>query len=353
MRKYKPRSDDRFYDKFNASIVNVKESVSKIKNQLKELINIDDFSELHNQINENQSITGGELFKIFKKIDLNLIDEYIDNLIRPIIGEEEYLIQRTPNLRIVIPNQDKKGQLLFWHQGIWVGNGYGLRTIWTPLTDAYESNSLHMAYHETSIDATTQFYNDKWTYEDLSKRCEKICHSKNMTFGHALLFAQENLHGQRPNKTNKTRVSFECRILLKNGDFMHKLPGAYFRKPFVYYKKPMEKYENSIIMPQFDGPFFNNDTQYSQHVLMHDYVKETNVELKTECVELVTTNCAYAKFLAKNKIYDNFIFPSLFAFQENDLKDLFQNDVTFHFASENLICNDDESKKLALYYRTF
>ncbi len=353
MRKYTPKIDSRYYENFNADIVKVDTKIETIKNKLCDSIGISNFEKFHEILDEKDSITDGDLFKIFSKIDLKIIDEYIHSIVQPILGDKEYLIQKIPNMRIVIPNQDKKGQLLFWHQGIWVGNGYGMRTIWTPLTLSQNSNSLHMADQESSISTTTQFYNENWDYEKLSEKCEEICTPRNMKFGEALLFCQENLHGQRPNITETTRVSFECRILLKNGDFMHKLPGSYFRKPFVYYGIPEKKYENAIIVPQYDGPYFDKDTQFAQTILMNDYIKNIDIDIKSKCIDLVTTHCSYTKFLSKYKHYKNFVFPSLFSFRTTDLIELFQNDSIFHFASEDLVCDSDETKELALYYRNF
>jgi hypothetical protein len=37
----------------------------------------------------------------------------------------------------------------------------------------------------------------------------------------------------------------------------------------------------------------------------------------------------------------------------NDLKELLEHNITMHFASEDLCCDNEESKALALYYRTF
>ena len=72
-----------------------------------------------------------------------MLDNFLSENIKPLINKD-FLIQRFGTLRVVIPQQEKTGRLLQPHQGIFVGNGTGLRTIWTPFTRAYESNTMWM-----------------------------------------------------------------------------------------------------------------------------------------------------------------------------------------------------------------
>ena len=343
MRKYKPLSDTRLYNKFNCNIVN---HSFDFRSLVEDLLGYSDLENLHKQIDPLET---NKLFKLFNDLDSTIIDEYIDS----IVGDVEYLVQRTPNFRIVLPNHDKFGQVLFFHQGIWVGNGYGMRTIWTPITDAYESNTFQIASLTDSLEFTKKAYKEKWTYDKIQTEANKICKPATLKYGDALLFTQEHVHGQIPNKTGKTRISFETRILLKGGDFNQKTPGGYFKKPFSKEHNKKGNYKNAIVMPTFDGPMFADCTQFAQTILMEDYIKKNDVEINFKCTDLSTTNCAYAKYLAKNNIYENMIFPSIWAFQVEDLKEILNADVTVHFASEDLCCDSHDSKDLALYYRTF
>ncbi len=347
MREYKPLSDDRFYDQFDCNIINHSFNLREI---IEDLLECKDLENLHEKILPTDV---QKYFRLFLKIDYNIIDEYIDSIVKPIIGDTEYLVQRTPNFRIVLPNHDSHGQVLLWHQGIWAGNGYSMRTIWTPITNAYDTNTMHNASQADSLEFTKNAHNEKWDYDRISTEAIKICKPANLNYGQTLLFTQENLHGQVPNRTNKTRISFEYRILLKDGDFFHKTPGGYFRKPFNNITVKNKEYKNAIIMPTFDGPMFYDSTQFAQTILMEQYVKKYNIEVNFKCIDLITTNCTYAKWLAKNSIFDNMVFPSIWAFQVNDLKELLEHNITMHFASEDLCCDNEESKALALYYRTF
>ena len=316
-----------------------------------------DITEIKNAIDlpndlSGKSSTSNELFRIFRNINPAIIDRYIDPIVKS-TGITEYLIQKTPNLRIVMPDQDTLGQRLFWHQGIWNGNGTGMLTIWTPLTKAFNTNTLHIATLDESKYWTKKFReNTSNSYEYISKFCEDICKPVNLNPGQALLFTQEHWHGQKNNETNQIRISFETRILLPKGEFSEKHPGAYFRKPF-YYTKLKKGFKNAMLIPQFDGPYFCKDSQYIQTLVMNEYCKNFDIEISNKSHDLNTTNCSYTKWLAKEKHYDNIVLPSLYSLQINDLEDLFNTEQVFHFASEELVVDDNESKQLAMYYRTF
>mgnify|MGYP006160381603 CR=1 FL=1 len=343
MREYKPLSDTRLYDKFNCKII---DHSFDFRSLIEDLLGYTDLENLHEQIGPLET---NKLFKLFEDLDNTIIDEYIDS----IVDNEEYLVQRTPNFRIVLPDHDKHGQVLFFHQGIWVGNGYGMRTIWTPITDVYGSNSFQIANLDDSLKFTKDTYEQNWTYNIIQEEANKICKPATLNYGQALLFTQEHIHGQIPNRTSKTRISFETRILLKGGDFNQKTPGGYFKKPFSKEHNKKGNYKNAIVIPTFDGPMFADCTQFAQTILMEDYIKKNDVEINFKCTDLSTTNCAYAKYLAKNNIYENMIFPSIWAFQVEDLKEILNADVTVHFAGEELCCDTKENKSLALYYRNF
>ena len=65
---------------------------------------------------------------------MEMLDDFLTENIKPLVDGKDFLIQRFGTLRVVIPDQVKAGRILNYHQGIFVGNGTGLRTIWTPFT---------------------------------------------------------------------------------------------------------------------------------------------------------------------------------------------------------------------------
>lgn len=349
-REYTPLIDTRFYDEFDRKIVKYSQN---LREYIEDILGVKDLENLHEQIDYSDTL---KFFSLFKKVDTNIIEEFIDSVVRPILGNTEYLVQKTPNFRIILPNQDKIGQILCWHQGIWFGNGYGMRTIWTPLTKNDDTSTLHVASLKDSLQMTKSTYDEKWTYDKLDEMCSKMCEPMKVDVGETLLFTQEHLHGQVPNRSGKTRISFETRILLKDGIFEKKTPGGYFKKPFVDTKKTdnPELYKDAMIMQVFDGPMFHDSTLHGQYLIMDEYVKKNEIDVKFYCADINTINCEYIKYLMREQKYKNFIFPSMWAISLENVEEILNyKDCNIHFAAEELVCHDEESRDLALYYRKF
>ena len=159
----------------------------------------------------------------------NRVDSYFSDIVNNYIGFDEWMLQRYFTIRIVIPDQAKKGRLLAFHQGIWVGNGLGLRTIWTPFTKVYDTNSMFVASYEDSQYITKQTYKNKWDYDTTQQACAKYAEPIELSPGQTYLFQQEHIHGNFNNETEITRWSMDGRILPKGGHYHRKLPGGYFR----------------------------------------------------------------------------------------------------------------------------
>ena len=106
-------------------------------------------------------------------------DELIDEKVIPLLSTD-VLVQRFGNIRITVPNQDKVGTVLPFHQGKWVGNGLGLRTIWLPLTDSFESNSLQILDIEKSRWITEGCLKENWDYQKFQHFCLNHCKPVNI-----------------------------------------------------------------------------------------------------------------------------------------------------------------------------
>ena len=79
---------------------------------------------------------------------VNKLDSFCDNICSFV--DEEYMIQKSVNIRIVIPDQVKAGRLLTFHKDGWVGNGMGIKNIWIPITKSFDTNSLQILSSEDS-----------------------------------------------------------------------------------------------------------------------------------------------------------------------------------------------------------
>ena len=165
------------------------------------------------------------------------LDNFIEDIITPKLDGEDFMIQDVVGLRMVIPNQKKHGRTLTFHQGIWYGHGPGMLSVWTPLTKAWDSNSMQILPWEASRMITQKTYDEQLSYQEIQELCLEHSISCNTYPGQSWLFQQGHIHGNINNETDITRWSFDTRILIKSGNYGRRRPGAYFRL-FKTYRQP-------------------------------------------------------------------------------------------------------------------
>jgi len=207
-------------------------------------------------------------------------DQFVAEYASPRIQNRRYLIQRQTAARIVIPDQAKVGRRLQWHQGVFVGNGRGLRTFWTPVTKAQDTNTMWMMDLDISRKVTRQFLQEKWSLQRFEDECLKHAWPINLKPGQSHLFFQEHLHGNVNNTEGYTRVAFDMRILLEGGEYNRKLPGGYFRLPGDYEAGTIENYTGKVFVT-----YANWDTEFSrgipfpmQRAIIEAYCKKRNID---------------------------------------------------------------------------
>lgn len=191
-------------------------------------------------------------------------DEFAASIVPQRIGNKRYMIQRQGTLRVVIPNQAKVGRRLAFHQGIFVGNGRGCRTIWTPFTRAEKTNTMWMLDLEISKDITRRVLAEKWSMEKFEEECLKHAWPVALDPGQSHLFFQEHIHGNVNNDEGYTRVSMDMRILIEGEESGRRLPGGFMRFPgdysvletqdytgksFITYAGWSSKFSNAIPLP--------------------------------------------------------------------------------------------------------
>ena len=158
------------------------------------------------------------------------------------IGNRRYMIQRQGTLRVVIPNQESVGRRLAFHQGIFVGNGRGCRTIWTPFTEAHGTNTMWMLDLDISREITRQVLAEKWSLDRFEDECLKHAWPVTLSPGQSHLFFQEHLHGNKNNLEGYTRVSMDMRILIEGEEWGRRLPGGFMRLPGDYEVAAVQDY---------------------------------------------------------------------------------------------------------------
>lgn len=172
------------------------------------------------------------------------LDDFFGEVIAPHLDFEDFMIQDVVGLRMVIPNQANHGRTLNFHQGVWYGHGPGMYSVWTPLTEAWDTNTMQILPWEESRMITQQTYNEKWSYKKIQEECLKHSIPCTTSPGQSWLFQQGHIHGNVNNETDITRWSFDTRALVKGGNYGRRRPGGYFRL-FREYRKPLTNIDTS------------------------------------------------------------------------------------------------------------
>lgn len=206
-----------------------------------------------------------------------MIDDFAEEYIKPLINNNRYLIKRFPTLTLVVPNQQKLGRRLHFHQGVFYNNGRGQGTIWMPMTPCYDTNSMWIVDYDNSKHITKKAVKGKIS----QKRFEKMSIDKafpvTLEPGQAHLFHQEHIHGNLNNETEVTRMTIDWHVLVKDEEFGGRYPGGFFRLPRDY-KQEKVKTTNATI-------YLSNNSSFDKHIPLHmqrnyiaNYCKENDIK---------------------------------------------------------------------------
>jgi len=291
--------------------------------------------------------------------------DHFDHLVQDHVVKKlnkEVLIQKFGNLRILIPNQEKTGAVLLFHQGRWVGNGLGLRTVWTPLTDCYDSNSMQILHLEDSREITRKSVKESWTYEKLQEECVSKCWPVTLSPGQAHLFFQEHIHGNIPNKTDKTRVSIDIRILLKDGQPHRKWPGSYFRKLLDRdYNRDVKILPNQSVLTygEYEGIKTKYIDLHFQTLTVKDYCRRKGYKYPYQHGENEGLHNSHLDYLIRSKSADHILLFSIFSMPNDSDKRkammelALDRRVCLHFCNEDLVLETKEDLDKIEYLRSF
>ena len=295
----------------------------------------------------------------------NKFYDYYDTMIQDQVVStlgKEVLIQKFGNLRILPPNQDQIGAVLLFHQGRWVGNGMGLRTIWMPFTDCYESNSMQMLDLDISRKITRESVKEQWSYEKLQQVCVDNCWPVTLQPGQAHLFFQEHIHGNIPNRTNKTRVSIDIRLLIKDDQPNRKWPGAYFRKLFDRdYSKTISilAHEKVLTYGEYEGVKTKHIDLYFQTLVVKNYCQKRGYTYPYQHGENEGLNYAHLDYLISSKSADHLLLFSIFSLPDDAahrirlMTTALDLGIRVHLCNEEMVLESYEDLEKIEYIRTF
>ena len=285
-----------------------------------------------------------------RKDFMQMFDAFVEEYIPSRIENKRYMIQRQGTLRVVIPQQAKVGRRLQFHQGIFVGNGRGCRTIWTPLTKAEKTNTMWIMDLEKSREVTRHFLENKWSLEKFEDTC--IQHSRPVTLqpGQSHLFFQEHIHGNVNNEEGYTRVSMDMRILIEGEEYARRLPGGFMRMPGDHRAGEEIDYtgKHFITYAGWNSEFSKSIPLPMQRSTIETYCKKHNIQYSS--YEFENEHCDWQPALEhyiKQKP-DGIVLTSMYAITDDkqrrmELFDLaVENNVELHFANELCLLKNKE-----------
>ena len=291
-----------------------------------------------------------------------LFDKMIEEYIVPQLNTD-ILVQKFGNIRATIPDQDKNGTVLPFHQGRWVCNGLGMRTVWLPFTESFDSNALKIIGIDKSREITYKSTKEQWTHEKLEEVCAKECHSVNMSPGNFLLFTQENFHGGSPNKTGKTRMSVDVRILLRGGQPHRKWPGAYFRclhdTTIQSRKIEILPHEKVITYAEYEGFKTRHIDLYFQTLTVREYCLRMKYKFPHQTGDNEGRNHSFLDYSIKHTNLDHIILFSIFSLPDDKSRRLYimnlalEHNCKLHFANEEFVLDSQKMLEKIEYLRSF
>lgn len=292
---------------------------------------------------------------------MEMVDSFMERYIPERITNKRYMVQRYPTLRIVEPNQAKRSRRLVFHQGIWVGNGKGVRTVWMPLTRCYESNSIQFLSLEKSRELTKKNIDECWTLEQFESECFKNCFPVSLNYGQCHLFLQEHMHGNVNNDTDITRVSMDMRILVEGEPYHRRLPGGFFRFPGDY-QSDIEQDNSNRKFITYDGwssSFSQNIPLPLQRHQMDSYCNKNKIyPLDCRLESEYNDWCPSLQHYIREKpdgivMLSMFSLPDNVEWRNNILNLALEHGVELHFANEYIVLKDKNDLELIQKYLEF
>lgn len=277
------------------------------------------------------------------------VDAYLSDLLVGRISTD-YLVQRYFNVDIVVPNQQCQGKLTGFTQGIWQGQGVGLRSVWTPITDSYNTNTLWVIDTDRSREITMNIHRDHWDFDRIQSECRKSSWPVTLRPGQAHLYQQHHLVGTFNNNTAITHWSMTGAVLPKGGYYHRMWPGSCLRFP-----SQLEDIRECDAQLCWVG-YSNWNTQFSrnlplsaQKAMISQYCERKQVSVQQHYVENEYLHWlpGLEKHLSDPAVHC-VIMPSMYAitdhpFDRKRLLDLAMlTNTQIHFAHENFSIREPE-----------
>ena len=294
------------------------------------------------------------------------LDTFVNELVRGRLQDykypEEYLIQYTAGLRIVIPNQKEKNRLLNFHTGYWTGYDNGTNTIWTPITEAFGSNTMHVTDWQTSHNLMEKIHRQNWALEKIQQECENVSWPVQVNVGESYLFNQGHLHGNVNNLTGQSRLSFDVRIAHKDIEFGRRRPGSFYRVPNQYnmlQKEKIDKDKNWLVFVSPNDEYINMAPYFMIREYLLNWCETLGIKPNEWSNEYHECQWMPKLFDFISRKNTGIVFPSIYNFSIplSERYSLFEQAIENHcqliFCDENLIVTNKEDIEIIKKYYDF
>ena len=321
--------------------------VKKIKPSLNNLENIHHHFKLDEMIELRKTLERLSNSVEFSK----LLDEFFEEYVYPNIDFKEYLIQSTVGIRLVIPNQAKKGRLLSFHTGYWTGYNNDMGTVWTPLTKCYSSNTMQVLSWEDSANLMHKIHQENLSLNDIQTLSEEKMFPVELDVGQSWFFGQGHLHGNINNNTDITRVSFDARYALADTNFGVRRAGSFFRFPGTAHdfdKKKIKNKRNWIVFVDQNSHYVGETPHFIIREFLLGYAKNLDLSIIEWSNEY--WGCTWMPKLSdycESKNISGILMPSIYSLSGeihqiiDILKTAVANNIQIIFADEEIIVESE------------
>ena len=325
---------------------------------------VTDLTKLHQTLDTKEMISlRKHLERFCRSADFqSRVDSFVKHVIKGKFDHDDYMIQSTPGLRIVVPNQAHKNRLLNFHTGYWTGYDNGTMTIWNPITPAFDTNTMQVTDWATSRDLMERIHKDSWKLDRIQKECESVSWPVKCDVGQSWLFQQGHLHGNVNNETGQTRLSFDVRVASKDVKFGRRRPGSYYRFPNVNTQLNKDHIDRDRIWIAFVSP---NDPYIDQapYFMIREYLLQWCKQLDIQPNEW-SNEYHDCEWMPKFKDYiskknTGIVFASIYNFSISPeeriecFKEAINNNIQMLFCDENLLVRSVADLELIERYYQF
>jgi len=327
-----------------------------LKNARKIFPGIKSLEKVHEVLDPKQIVVLGNHLQGVCQNDefIEKVDSYYNSIVPDRIDTDDWMIQRFFTIRIVIPNQAKTGRLLQFHKDEWTGNGLGIKTLWTPITKAYGSNSMQIMSLDDSKMISNKCKLEEWSFDKLQTEAQPLCNPVTLDPGQSFLFEQHHIHGNVNNETDITRWSMDGRVLPKGGVYHRKLPGGYFR--FIGERQTTKKHsiadKKFISYAGWNSNWSGGIPLPMQRATINEYCSKNDIQINDYQFEneFLDWYPALEQFITSYNI-DGIVLCSIYSLPEDlqrtkqILQSAVDNNVELHFANELCTVSKQEDIK--------